>query len=90
MPKLKLPEVLNIIDENTDLRRKKSLTWDIIFKHAELFVVNELESIGLLTATYLQKRQKVLYSSFDGLINPSAVGRAVSLVSHRLWFPILL
>ena len=60
MIQLGIPNVLNILDENTDLRRKKALTWDIIFKKVELFVELELDSIGQLTAT-LKKRQQVLY-----------------------------
>ncbi|KAJ7363434.1 hypothetical protein OS493_009588 [Desmophyllum pertusum] len=51
-------EVLNNIDENTDLRRKKALTWDIIFKKVELFVTTELDGFAQRTPAYLQKKQQ--------------------------------
>lgn len=56
-------EILNFIDENTDARRKKSLTWDVIFKNTEVFVEKELDSIALLTSTLKKRRQVQIFTS---------------------------
>lgn len=50
---------MNAIDENTDLRRKKALTWDAIFKKVELFVELDLDSIAELQPSNVIKRQQV-------------------------------
>lgn len=50
---------MNTLDENTDLRRKKALTWDAIFKKVELFMELELNSIAKLQPSNVQKRQQV-------------------------------
>jgi len=50
---------LNTLDENTDLRRKKALTWDAIFKKVEVFMDLELNSIAELQPLNVQKRQQV-------------------------------
>lgn len=55
---LRSPEVLNTLDENTDSRRKKALTWDAIFKKLERFVDLELESIAELQRSNVHKRQQ--------------------------------
>ena len=57
---LSSPAVLKIIDENSVLKRKKSITWDRIFESVQVFVERELTSIGHLTST-LETRQKVMY-----------------------------
>jgi len=50
---------LNTLDENTDSRRKKALTWDAIFKKVEHFMELELNSIAELQPSNVQKRQQV-------------------------------
>ena len=57
---LSSPAVLKLIDENSVLKRKKSITWDRIFESVQVFVERELSSIGHLTST-LETRQKVMY-----------------------------
>ena len=52
--------MLRTLDETTDSRKKKALTWDAIFKKVELFVELELESIAELQASNVQKRQQVI------------------------------
>ena len=52
--------VLKIIDENSVLKRKRSITWDRIFESVQVFVEKELSCIGRLTST-LETRQKVMY-----------------------------
>ena len=42
---------------NTDLKKKKALTWDNAFKSVEIFVVSELDYIKNLKT--IEKRQKV-------------------------------
>lgn len=58
---LSSPAVLKIIDENSVLKRKKSITWDKIFESVQVFVERELTSIGHLTST-LETRQKTVVS----------------------------
>ena len=57
---LSSPVVLKIIDENSVLKRKRSITWDRIFESVQVFVEKELSCIGRLTST-LETRQKVMY-----------------------------
>ena len=57
---LSSPAVLKIIDENSVLKRKRSITWDRIFESVQVFVEKELSCIGHLTST-LETRQKVMY-----------------------------
>ena len=52
--------MLITLDENTDSKRKKAMTWDAIFKKVELFVELDLESIAELQASNVQKRQQVI------------------------------
>lgn len=54
---LRSSQVLSIIDENTDLKKKKALTWDNAFKNVGIFVVSELDYIENLKT--IEKRQKV-------------------------------
>ncbi|CAH3032263.1 unnamed protein product [Porites lobata] len=58
---LSSPAVLKIIDENSVLKRKRSITWDRIFESVQVFVEKELSCIGRLTST-LETRQKTVVS----------------------------
>lgn len=70
---LEQPRVLQLLDENTDLNKKKSVIWDDIFQGVKKYMVFEtqqvlkLEEKGASSASAIsnrQRRKKVLCSVF--------------------------
>ncbi|KAK2570542.1 Serine-protein kinase ATM [Acropora cervicornis] len=53
-------EVVSIIDNNTDARRKKDVRWDTIFNAVEVYVEKELDSIGQLKSTLQRRVQEIV------------------------------
>ncbi|XP_066028150.1 serine-protein kinase ATM isoform X2 [Pocillopora verrucosa] len=63
---LRSSQVLSIIDENTDQKKKKALTWDNAFKNVGIFVVSELDYIKNLKT--IEKRQKEIVTFVRGFL----------------------
>jgi hypothetical protein len=69
--------VRQAIDENTDYRRKNSLTWDVIFLKAKDYVIIEIEHLDGLSSK--KSASEVASSTKTSRTNKIVVG------CIRLW-----